>query len=111
MFAAVAPIDLIAVPTDFATLLNLEVVVVASKVFDLKSSIDIEPSFTDFAMSMTLESTSLNCEAILSIFTSSILSIESLNSLAKFNVSLLNLGFVSFLKLSKIVENLSVSES
>lgn len=60
---------------------------------------------------MTLESTSLNCEAILSIFTSSILSIESLNSLAKFNVSLLNLGFVSFLKLSKIVENLSVSES
>lgn len=43
MFAAVAPIDLIAVPTDFAILLNLEEAVVASKVFALKSSISIEP--------------------------------------------------------------------
>ena len=53
------------VPAVFAILLNLEDAVVASKVFDLKSSIDIEPSFTDFAMSMTLESTFLNWEAIL----------------------------------------------
>lgn len=43
MFAAVAPIDLIAVPAVFAILLNLEEAVVASKVFALKSSISIEP--------------------------------------------------------------------
>jgi len=59
-------------------------------------------------MSMTLESTSLNLEAILSMSESFP---SLLNSFAKFNVSLLNLGFNSFLKLSKNVENLSVSES
>lgn len=84
MFAAVAPIDLIAVPTDFATLLNLEVVVVAFVDFSVNSSIDIEPSFTDFAMSMTLESTSLNWETILSIFE---FLPNLLNSFAKSNVS------------------------
>lgn len=57
---------------------------------------------------MTLESTSLNWEAILSMSESFP---SLLNSFAKFNVSLLNLGFNSFLKLSKNVENLSVSES
>ena len=111
MFAAVAPIDLIAVPTDFATLLNLEVVVVAFVDFSVNSSIDIEPSFTDFAMSMTLESTSLNWDINMSKFCDFALSPNLLNSFAKFNVSLLNLGFNSFLKLSKNVENLSVSES
>lgn len=57
---------------------------------------------------MTLESTSLNLEAILSMSESFP---SLLNSFAKFNVSLLNLGSNSFLKLSKNVENLSVSES
>lgn len=57
---------------------------------------------------MTFESTSLNLEAILSMSESFP---SLLNSFAKFNVSLLNLGFNSFLKLSKNVENLSVSES
>lgn len=62
-------------------------------------------------MSMTLESTSLNWDINMSKFCDFALSPNLLNSFAKFNVSLLNLGFNSLLKLSKNVENLSVSES
>lgn len=50
-------VDRIVPPMDFKPAPNLEVVFVASIVLDLKSSIVIVPDFTDFAISITEEST------------------------------------------------------